>query len=80
MPVLLIWDSCGLDPIKLYSVSGPSIEIALAADTQYVNSDPDDAASQINDLIAAPHPDFTELDGKSVVGPFQAIVRCGFLP
>lgn len=89
MKVLLIWDSCGVDPIKLYEVTGDSVNIVIASANQYVNSSDlaDDAPIyDLNNLLYGSNgelmrpDDFHELTNTLQPLAYDGIIICGSLP
>ena len=81
--VLLIWDD-GLGDVKLYELNGDHADGALKCDGHYINdlNTPDDSyVWTLNDLLE----NMNEMEHPSVLrfgphGPYEAIVRCGFIP
>lgn len=82
MKVLLIWDSCGDDPIKLWLVTGEAAKLAMKANGQYVNGDiPDNAAVyDLNIILGSGKINTAEFNQVTYPITVDAISVCGFIP
>lgn len=89
MTTLLIWDSYGEEPIRLYSVTGKHEALVRSCDGQYINAlDLEDAAPvfTLNELLGDGSDDGVIAPGITLIpdgereGTWDAIVIAGWIP